>query len=132
MLEPIYNLKNDKHRIATIQEASLDKASEGGLKIENNLLFGSPEWFEAIEAGQIKKHIIKGKISKVYMSGHNDYPQFEIDSSEGKTNWTRNGNENAYKVGKDVELIYVEQKFKKPSFQQISNCVLQINIDTNN
>lgn len=129
-LKQIYTLKNDFRRIKMIQEASLNKNSYSGYKIENGLLFGTKEWFNAIGNGIIPKHIIKGVISRVYMSGHNDYPEFEIESNEGKTTWTREGIDAAYKVGKNIELIYVEQKYKRPTdiIGAISKCVIEIKI----
>lgn len=130
-VKEIYNLKNDSRRIKMVQEASLDKKSYAGYRIENDLLFGTKEWFNAIEQGIIPKHIVKGVISRVYMSGHNDYPEFEIRSDEGETStWTREGAESAYEVERRVELTYVEQKYKRPSdiTGPISQCVIQIKI----
>ena len=121
----IYNLKDDKAYIKMVQDASLDKSSTSGLKIENGLLYGTKDWFNAIERGQIITQTISGTISKVYMSGHNDYPEFEIDSNGNKTSWTRKGIDNAYVVGRHVELIYVIQKFKRGATTQ---CVIKINI----
>jgi len=131
MLEEIYILKADTKKIKRVQDASLDKSSNSGFKIENNLLFGSADWFAAIEKGEIKKHLIQGVISKVYMSGHNDWPEFEIENIEGKSKWTREGVENVYVVGKKIELVYVEQKFKQPIgvLGPITKCVLQISIE---
>jgi len=64
------------------------------------------------------------------MSGHNDYPEFEVENSEGKTVWTRLGYDAAYQVGKKVELIYVEQKYKRPTdiTGAISKCVIEIRV----
>ena len=129
-LKQIYDLKTDYRRIKMIQEASLDKKSYAGYKTENELLFGTNEWFNAIELGIIPKYSIKGIISRVYMSGHNDYPEFEIERNGDKTTWTREGIDEAYKVGKSIELIYVEQKYKRPKgiIGEISKCVIQIKI----
>lgn len=129
-LKQIYNLKNDSRRIKMVQEASLDKDSRSGLKIENGLLFGTKEWFSAIENDIIPKHVINGIISRVYMSDHNDFPEFEIESNEGKTTWMREGIDEEYKVGKRIELIYVEQKFKRPIdiIGTISKYVIEIKI----
>lgn len=126
----IYNLKDDSLRINMIQEASLDKNSYAGYKTENGLLFGTKEWFNAIENNIIPKHTIKGFICSVYMSGHNDYPEFEIKSGDSKTTWVREGNGAAYKVGKSIELTYVEQKYKRPTdiTGAISKCVIEIKI----
>jgi len=113
-----------------VQEASLNKKNYAGYKIENGLLFGTKEWFSAIENGMISKHIVEGFISRVYMSGHNDYPEFEIENNHGKSTWTREGIDEAYKVGKNIELIYVEQKYKQPTdiTGMISKCVIEIKI----
>jgi hypothetical protein len=129
-LKQIYNLKNDFIRIKMVQEVSLDKNSYAGYKTENGLLFGSKEWFNAVENGIILKHTIKGFISRVYMSGHNDYPEFEIENNEGKTTWIREGTDKAYKVGKNIELTYVEQKYKRPTDVTgvISKCIIEIKI----
>ena len=111
-LQTAYRLEDDKRMIKILQEASLDK-SDNGLKIENNLLIGSKNWFAAISTGIIEPTTVVGTICKVYMAGHNDYPEFEIDSNGEKTRWTRDGNEELYRTDKQVELTYVIQKFKK-------------------
>lgn len=130
ILKSIYNLKDDDRRIKMVQEASLDKNSYAGYKVVNGWLFGTKEWFDAIEREIIPKFLIKGIISKVYKSGHNDYPEFEIENSEGKTIWTRLGYDDAYQVGKKIELVYVEQIYKRPTdiTGAISKCVIEIKI----
>jgi hypothetical protein len=130
-LKEIYNLKNDRRRIKLVQNASLGKSSNSGLKIVDGILFGTKEWFNAIETGKINKVTLKGTISKVYMSGHDDYPEFEIENESGKSNWTREGNDNEYRVGRNVELVYVEQLFKRPLdiIGPISQCVIQIKME---
>lgn len=129
-LKQIYNLKKDLRRIKLIQEASLDKNSYAGYKTENGLLFGTKEWFNAIEKGAVPKHTVRGFISRVFISGHNDYPEFEIQSNDGKTTWTREGVDEAYEVGKSIELIYVEQKYKRPTdiIGAVSKCIIEIKI----
>jgi hypothetical protein len=130
LLKLIYSLKGDYGQIKMVQEASLDKKSYAGYKMENGLLFGTKEWFDAIEQGIISRHSVKGIISRVYISGHNDYPEFEIENSEGKTIWSKLGYDAAYQVGKSIELIYVEQKYKRPTdiTGTISKCVIEIKI----
>lgn len=130
ILKEVYNLRKDTRLIKLTQESSLDKNSLYGLKVENGLLFGTEEWFEAIEKGIINKHIINGIISNVFISGHNDYPEFQIESSEGKTTWERKGADSDYIVGRLVELIYVEQKSKRPfgSLGSNTKCIIQIKI----
>jgi hypothetical protein len=129
-LKEIYNLKNDNRLILLIQESALDKKSKLGLKIENDLLFGATEWFDAIKSGLIPIHVITGIVSRVYMSGHNDYPEFEIENEAGKTIWERLGNQEVYKVGENIELSYVEQKYKRPLDigDKLAKCVIQIKL----
>jgi hypothetical protein len=129
-LKEVYNLKKDTERIKNIQQSSIDKKSHSGYKIEEGLLFGTKEWFDAIEAGKICKYVIEGVISRVYLSGHNDYPEFEIENNQGTTTWTREGNDSAYKVGRSVEVVYVKQKYKRPSGISgvCSSCVIEIKI----
>lgn len=124
-LKEVYNLRNDTMTIKAVREASLDKNSFHGFKIENGLLFGTDDWFNAIEANVIKKRAVRGVISKVYMTGHNDFPEFEIQNSQGKSTWERMGDDQFYVVGRDVELTLVEQKTKRGV---VSQCILQIKI----
>lgn len=112
-LHTVYRLEDDKRMIKILQDASLDRG-DSGLKIENNLLIGSKDWFAAISTGITERRSVFGTICKVYMSGHNDYPEFEIDSNGEKSRWTRDGNEELYRTNKQVELTYVIQKFKTP------------------
>lgn len=130
LLKSIYNLRSDEMRIRIVQEASLDMNSNAGYKVINGLLFGSSEWFDAIEKGIIPKQFVKGIITKLYMSGQNDYPEFEIENIEGKTVWTRLGCDEAYRVGREVELVYVNQKYKRSTdiTGATSNCVIEIRI----
>jgi len=107
----IYDLKQDHRKIGLIQKATLE-TKDYGLVPEYGL-FGSPEWWLAIEKGLISIHTIEGIITRVYMSGHNDYPEFEIDDGQEKTCWTRDGKDEAYIVGKRVKLKYVFQKPKR-------------------
>lgn len=105
--------KDNKNSIRLIQNASKDKSSDSGLKIENGLLIGTKDWFKAIETGLIEKHTLKGAISRVYMSGHNDWPEFEIDCNGDISNWTREGIDEHYEKGKRIEIDFVIQKFKR-------------------
>jgi len=129
-MKSIYSLEQDEMRIKMIQEASIDQNSYAGYKTESGLLFGTKEWLIAIEHGIIPKHSIKGVISQIYMSGHNDYPEFEIENSVGKSVWTKLGEGSAYQVGKKIELVYVEQLYKKSTAitGMISKCVIEIKI----
>jgi hypothetical protein len=108
-----YKFKDDKEAIKRLQEASSDPKSNYGLKVENGLLVGTKEWFLATEDGRLLKETLTGRISKVYMSGHNDWPECEIESKEGLSTWTREGNDRLYQVGKLIEIDFVIQKYKR-------------------
>jgi len=126
-----YILQDDLEAINRLQFVSVDKNSNFGLKTENGLLVGSHEWFSAIETARIKKQTIKGEISRIFMSGHNDYPEFEMESCGVKTNWPREGKDDHYKVGKKIELTYVTQKFKRPKdiFGTTTKLIIEIRIE---
>ena len=47
------------------------------------------------------------------MSGHGDWPEFELDSDGTKTSWTRRGNQALYAEGKEAKIEYVMQKPRK-------------------
>src|SRR5687768_14453057 len=66
----------------------------------DGLIPGTIEWFAKIDAEQIPLYKVQGVISRVYMTGHNDWPEFEIDSDGVKTGWTRMGNDTEYIVGR--------------------------------
>ena len=94
----VYKFQEDKEAIKRLQEVSSDTKSVYGLKTENGLLIGTKEWFQATEDGRLSKETIRGTISKVYMSGHNDWPEFEMENESGKSTWTREGNDKLYQV----------------------------------
>lgn len=108
-----YKFKDDKEAIKRLQDVSVDKKSNFGLKVENGLLVGTNEWYQAIDDNTIPKVTLTGIISKVYMSGHNDFPEFEIKSNEGLSTWTLEGEAKHYQVGKLIEIEFVIQKFKR-------------------
>lgn len=107
----IYDLKQDNRKIGLIQKATLETKDYG--LVPKPALFGSADWWRAIENNVIPIHTIEGIISRVYMSGHNDYPEFEIDDGQKKTQWTREGKDEAYVVGRRIKLMYVFQKLKR-------------------
>ncbi len=126
----VYDLKEDKEKIALIQNATLN-TDYAGLKMEHGL-FGTEEWWQAIEQGLFPKKVIEGTISRVYMSGQgSNYPEFEIESIDGKTQWTREGDERYFIVGKKVRLTYILQEKKKPCkiLGKYSETVLTIEIE---
>jgi hypothetical protein len=122
-LQKIYDLREDAEHIAQVQKATVT-TKEFGLIPEHGL-FGSPEWWAAVHDGRIPVHTVEGRISRVFMSGHNDWEEFEIDSGKDRTSWTRvtsggiGGSPDRiakaglYEVGRAVRLTYVQQQFRQ-------------------
>jgi len=134
----VYGLRFDDDYVSKVQSATLG-ATGAGL-VPDPHLYGSAEWWASIESGNIPVRAITGTISRVFMSGHNDYPEFEIDSDGQKTCWTRTTSAipdcdltrgqlaNLYRIGASVKLSYVEQRFKTPlkGVGEHSECILEI------
>lgn len=112
----IYDLRANSQYIKNVQNASLYN-EDLALKITHGL-FGSDEWWANIDSGILQKRTLKGTISRVYMSGMNDWPEFEIVTTDGeKSQWTREVDEKSldsmYRSGAAVEIDYVIQTFKR-------------------
>jgi len=104
-MKQIYSFKKDKRAIRNIQKATQRTDNYG--VVSDYGLFGSKEWWAALEQGEIDVYTIVGEISDVYMSGHNDYPQFDVRSNGEVSSWTREGKDKFYKVGNKVKLEYI-------------------------
>jgi hypothetical protein len=125
----VYDLSQDKETIALVQKASSQTEDFGF--VSEIALFGSAEWWAAVGDGRIPRHTVEGVISRLYMAGHGDWPEFEIQSSGQTTRWSRFGNQKAYEVGRRVRLDYVLQRPKKRWRSQEVKQVLQILIEQN-
>jgi hypothetical protein len=106
----VYDLMEDTETIQLVQRATLN-TKEFGLE-PDVALYGSDEWWRAVDDGRIATHSVSGTISRVYMSGHGDWPEFEVDSGGEKTRWTRVGDQSLYEPGRPVKVEYVLQKLR--------------------
>ena len=120
----VYDLSQDRETVALIQKASQQTAEFGF--VPEVAVFGSDEWWAAVEDGRIEQHTIEGVITRLYMSGHGDWPEFEVESGKEITRWTLLGSHNAYRVGKMVRIEYVLQRLKKPMQPEPVKQVLKI------
>ena len=93
----VYDLSQDRETVALIEKASQQTAEFGF--VPEVAVFGSDEWWAAVEDGRIEQHTIEGVITRLYMSGHGDWPEFELSFGKEITRWTRLGSHNAYRVG---------------------------------
>jgi hypothetical protein len=112
----VYRLREDGRSIALAQQVTLYSAE--GLKPTHGLL-GSDQWWENIAVGILPMHTLLGTISRVYMTGHNDFPEFEVLSDAGElSSWVRESSspelDDMYRVGRRVEIDYVIQQ-SRPS-----------------
>jgi len=124
----LYDLAEDHELIAKVQHATLTTTDFG--LVPEIALYGSREWWQAIEEERIPLHRIEGVISDVFTSGESNWPQFEIDSNGEKTIWTRFGDANAYHIGDQVRLTYVVQKPKKSwTGDPFQNEVISIDVE---
>ncbi|MFU8829938.1 MAG: hypothetical protein ACNA8P_10975 [Phycisphaerales bacterium] len=107
----IYDLAADKNMISKVQEATLE-TEEYGL-VPDVALFGTADWWIAIDSGKIPRHVLTGTISHVFDTERGGWPEFEVESDAGRTRWTALGNERHYREGRRVKIEYVVQKAKK-------------------
>lgn len=104
----IYNLKEDSKQIELIQRATLT-TEDFGLDPQP-ALFGSEEWWAAVEGGDLPTHVAEGVVSAVRWSSMGDWPTFEIRSPEGvKSSWTRLRQYTRFVVGLRATVKYVIQ-----------------------
>ena len=88
---------------------------ELGSKATDGFTPGTNEWFKAIDNGTIPTLKIEGVITRTFMSGHNDFAEFEIESNGIMSTWNREGDTTKYIEGRKVVLKYAEQKLKNGS-----------------
>ena len=139
-LVPVYDLRFDPDHIRNVQQASLGTTGSG--LTTDPWLFGSPDWWQALSEGRLETLEIRGVISRVFLSGHNDYEEFEIDDGQERSSWTRRtsdipGNNlprrelaKLYQEGSSARLFYTLYPFKMVTrgLGESSRCVLRIMI----
>jgi hypothetical protein len=107
----VYDLSQDQAHIHAVQQASLDEGPFG-LKQEP-ALFGSPEWWEAIERGDVARRWIEGVIEAPIWTGMNDFPEVVIREDSGAvSHWVRWGDVTQYAKGRRIRLCWVMQRAK--------------------
>jgi FtsP/CotA-like multicopper oxidase with cupredoxin domain len=115
----VYRLRDDLERIAAIQNATLT-TKEFGIEPTHGLL-GSKQWWAAIEIGSLPLRILRGSIARTYMASMNDWPEFEVVTTDGQTSkWTREANSREqaarYEAGRQVEIDYIIQRHRPASW----------------
>ena len=133
-MQPVYRLKDDLAHLANVQKATLT-TTEYGIE-QTHGLFGSDEWWRPIVDGSLPMGTVRGTSTRVFMSGHNDWPEFEMQDNSGQlSRWTRETNRPAddvlYVPGRAVEIDIVRQHHRRASWTKDTktNVVLEIRID---
>ena len=114
--QKVYLLSEDRRQIARIQDATLHTEDYGVLSEHG--LFGSAEWWAAIDRGDLPTHTVRGTICALLMEGMNDWPVFRILTEDGSvtesiTREASPGASELYQIGSRVIWKYVETRHKK-------------------
>jgi len=133
----VYQLHRDKRRVEAVQRATLTTRKFGIARTHG--LFGSDEWWEKIKSGKLAVHTVHGVITRLYMGGMRDTPEFKVRSDTGKeSSWLRHANGKAlgdfYAVGRRVEIDYVLQRGRicsDGSFLKGHKVVVEVRIGSN-
>ena len=120
----VYDLASDQETIALVQRATLTTPNFG--VVPEVALFGSDDWWAAIRDGRIPTHEVKGTISRLFLTGHRDWPEFELKSNGKLTTWSRLGTQSKYVEGKEVRVEYILQKLRCEPYQAQDKQVLRV------
>ncbi|MHB1550418.1 MAG: hypothetical protein ACYCX6_04370 [Vulcanimicrobiaceae bacterium] len=112
----VYLLSQDGRQIARIQNATLH--TDFGFALDHGL-FGSDDWWRAIERGELSVNSVRGTICALLMESQNDWPIFRILTEDGVVTGpiTREAlpqTAELYQVGRRVIWKYVETPLKRP------------------
>jgi len=109
----VYDLANDQDYIERVQQ-TISRTEGSGLE-RNRPLFGSPEWWSAVESGELESHWVTGLIKRPLWTSMNDFPEVEIEEESGRVSvWTRRGDVTQYSLGRAIRIRWVTEKRKKP------------------
>jgi hypothetical protein len=132
-MQTVYRLALDRTFVDAVQRATLSTKEFGIEPTEG--LFGSVEWWARVESGELSTHKLCEVITKVYMSGMGDFPEFQMRSESGEElSWQRFANskdqDSLYEVGRRVELDYVVQRHRPKSWDggAETKCVLEVRV----
>jgi hypothetical protein len=110
----VYDLRDAVDYVARIQEVTRT-TKDFGLEPEP-YLFGSDEWWRAVERGEIPIHRVKGIIETPRWGSMGDWPMVRIRHDDGNVSeWTREGDVAQYSRGRPIKLEYVLQRHRKES-----------------
>jgi hypothetical protein len=111
----VYQLRRDKQRIEAVQRATAATRKFGVMRTHG--LFGSDQWWQKVESGKLPIRTVSGVITRLYMGGMRDTPEFILRSDDGKeSSWLRQANseelDGFYGEGRQIEIDYVLQRHR--------------------
>ncbi len=109
----VYDLADDTETVELVQRATLNTTDFG---LEPDVaLYGSEEWWSAIDDGRIPLQESSGTITRVFATG--GWPEFAIDEGGASSRWTRVGEPERYAVGMQARVEFVVQRARKKGLE---------------
>lgn len=123
----VYDLADDAPALERMAQAS-----RTGTGLAPTLgVIGTREWWAAVGTAELPFVIVKGELSGLRTSGHNDYPEFGVETTDGATHWfARNAEDVRYRLGARVRVALVEPLLSQewPVIGNKSRVVVKIQI----
>lgn len=108
-MKTIFDIRND-NKTKVIQE----RIKNGELSYRTKWgLYGTNEWYNNLQNDNLIV-TIKGTISKLINTGHNDFPEFEIECGNEKFQFERVGLEKHYQIGKKIKVEATKGMYINP------------------
>lgn len=110
----VYDIRHDAERVRHIQEATLNRPGFG--LVPEPALFGSDEWWQAIDDGRVTATVEEGVVSVVRWGSMGDWPVWHFRSADGtESEWTREGDYTRYVDGLRARITTVITRWKADS-----------------
>jgi hypothetical protein len=126
-MKKVFSVLTDKERTPIIQKRIKVKTS--GFRTKWGM-YGTEKWFNSLKSDGLIQEI-DGSISELLMTGHNDFPEFRIESELGEFQFERLGNNSFYVVGKRVKIKALKNMYINPT-SGIENSLVPIIIEIEN
>jgi hypothetical protein len=110
----VYDIRQDAERVRQIQEATLNRPGFG--LVPEPALFGSDEWWRAIDDGRVTAMVEEGVVGVVRWGSMGDWPVWLFRSADGtESEWAREGDYTRYVEGLPARITTVITRWKADS-----------------
>jgi hypothetical protein len=116
----VYDLRDNRRYVESVQHATVNRPGYG--LDPHPALFGTKEWWEAVDDGRIPSRVELGVVADVWWGSMGDWPEWRFRSAEGQeTTWTREGDHTRYVTGlrARIRVATVRWKPDSPVLRQI-------------